>query len=68
MTLIFLLSLVTAIGSLVAAILLGGYTPIAIMLGCMLVMWAVVKYEEHKKRKANAKRKFIGYGEKVWGM
>lgn len=68
MTLIFLTSLITVLTSLFAAILLGGYTPIAIMLGSLVVMWAVVKYDDYKKQKANKKNKFIGYGEKVWGM
>lgn len=65
---IFLGAAVAALFFLIASMMLGGWGFIAGLLACMLVMWAVVKCEEHKKQKALAKWHSVGYNVKVWGV
>jgi hypothetical protein len=53
--------------SLIAAILLGGWQPLAVLALALCTMWAVAKYEEAQKRKAVARCKTAGYNPPVWG-
>lgn len=61
MTLITITAMLTAFVSMIAAILLGGSTPIIIMACAMGVAWAATKAIEKRDQKAAAKWKPVEF-------
>ena len=66
---IFIGAAVAALFFLIAAVLLGGWWPIAGLGVCLLVMAVIERYEEHKKDKARKRAAKMGCGfhPAVWG-
>lgn len=61
MTLITITAMLTAFVSMIAAILLGGSTPIIVMACAMCIMWAATKAIEKRDQKAAAKWKPVEF-------